>query len=94
MEAYPREIPVFWVQEEPENMGAWSYLNLKLKGNQLGRHSLSVVCRPAAASPATGWASAHKNEQADLLAQAAGESSMGSEARSAFEAKNSGASGG
>lgn len=76
LKAYARKTPVFWVQEEPENMGAWSYLNLRFKGN-LFDHSLSVVCRPAAASPATGRTSVHKDQQAYLLAQAAGETSIG-----------------
>jgi 2-oxoglutarate dehydrogenase E1 component len=66
---FTEKIPVRWVQEEPENMGAWSYLNLRLQGRLFG-HGLSAVCRPAAASPATGWASSHKRQQADLLARA------------------------
>jgi 2-oxoglutarate dehydrogenase E1 component len=77
MAVYARKTPVFWVQEEPENMGAWSYLNLRFKGNLFDRHSLSAVCRPAAASPATGWTSVHKDQQAYLLAQAVGEASIG-----------------
>ncbi|HEY7319475.1 MAG TPA: 2-oxoglutarate dehydrogenase E1 component [Candidatus Binatia bacterium] len=71
MEAFPRDTPVFWVQEEPINMGAWSYLSLKFRGTLFG-HVFSVVCRPAAASPATGWGSVHKKEQAKLLKEALG----------------------
>jgi 2-oxoglutarate dehydrogenase E1 component len=77
VEAYARETPVFWIQEEPENMGAWSYLNLRYKGQLFDQHSLTVVCRPAAASPATGWSSVHKDQQAQLLARALGEAPYG-----------------
>ncbi|HXV83994.1 MAG TPA: thiamine pyrophosphate-dependent enzyme, partial [Candidatus Binatia bacterium] len=94
MEAYSRETPVFWVQEEPKNMGAWPYLNLKFEGNLLGQHCLSVVCRPAAPSPATGWASAHKHEQAHLLAEAAGEASIDNQQAPSSEQKAHELSGG
>jgi 2-oxoglutarate dehydrogenase E1 component len=69
---YAEETPVRWVQEEPENMGAWSYLTRRFQGRLFGRHGLSAICRPAAASPATGWASSHKRQQANLVAQALG----------------------
>jgi 2-oxoglutarate dehydrogenase complex dehydrogenase (E1) component-like enzyme len=56
---------VSWVQEEPENMGPWRYMLVKF-GLELGR-PFSGVFRPASASPATGSASAHKIEQAELI---------------------------
>jgi 2-oxoglutarate dehydrogenase E1 component len=77
MEAYAADAPAFWVQEEPENMGAWCHLNLEFQGSLFGRHSLSVVCRQPAASPATGSASAHREQQANLLAEAMGEAAIG-----------------
>lgn len=63
---YPEDTPVVWVQEEPENMGAWRQLRVQFGDSLLG-HSFSGVYRPAAASPATGSGSAHKLEQRDLL---------------------------
>ncbi|HBL47487.1 MAG TPA: 2-oxoglutarate dehydrogenase E1 component, partial [Planctomycetaceae bacterium] len=30
--------PVYWVQEEPENMGAWRFMYCRFKGNLFGRH--------------------------------------------------------
>ena len=63
--AYPKNTPVTWVQEEPENMGPWRYMLVKF-GLALG-HSFSGVFRPASASPATGSASAHRIEQAELI---------------------------
>jgi 2-oxoglutarate dehydrogenase E1 component len=70
---FPPETPVFWVQEEPENMGAWSYLNLMFRGRLFDKHPFSVVCRPRSASSAHGSARTHKAEQEHLLTQALGE---------------------
>jgi 2-oxoglutarate dehydrogenase E1 component len=70
--AYPEGVGVTWVQEEPENMGAWRYLRVRWGGSVAGR-PFDGVSRPASASPATGSASAHKLEQAKLLRAALGE---------------------
>lgn len=64
---YPPKAPVVWVQEEPANMGAWRYLFARFGDRLLGAWSFSAVCRPASASPATGWHALHKIEQATLL---------------------------
>jgi len=57
-----------WVQEEPANQGAWSMISLSLP--QLLGHTISVVSRPASASPASGLASRHLDEQSGLVARA------------------------
>ncbi len=57
-----------WVQEEPENQGAWSMISLSLP--QLLGRSVRVVARRASASPASGLASRHLEEQANLVAKA------------------------
>jgi 2-oxoglutarate dehydrogenase E1 component len=64
---YAPTAPLAWIQEEPANMGAWRYLLARF-GDRLadGRRFLGV-CRPAAASPATGWAALHRSEQQKLL---------------------------
>jgi 2-oxoglutarate dehydrogenase E1 component len=67
LDPYPSGTPVTWVQEEPENMGAWRYLRATQGEALLGRYPLSVVSRPASASPATGSASAHKLEQDEII---------------------------
>ena len=54
-----------FVQEEPENMGSWSYL-LRFYRNK----DINVVCRRASASPATGFAKKHKEEQENLIKKA------------------------
>jgi len=60
-----------WVQEEPENMGYWGYL-LRVSAGQHPATSMTmrVVSREAAASPATGYAKIHTQEQADIVRRA------------------------
>ncbi|MDX9973183.1 MAG: 2-oxoglutarate dehydrogenase E1 component [FCB group bacterium] len=69
---YADGTPAIWVQEEPENMGAWRYLLVRFGNSILGRWPFSGVTRPASASPATGSSSSHKMEQRALLTQAFG----------------------
>ena len=51
---YPAETPVRWVQEEPENMGAWPFWKNRFCHRLVDRYPFSVVARTASASPATG----------------------------------------
>ena len=68
---YADGTPTVWVQEEPENMGAWRFVLATVGcGGLFGRFPLSVVSRPASASPATGSDKAHKLEQAKLMNEA------------------------
>jgi 2-oxoglutarate dehydrogenase E1 component len=67
---YADGTPATWVQEEPENMGAWSFLRGHFGDRLLGRFPLSGLSRPASASPATGSHSSHKLEQKALLTAA------------------------
>ena len=69
---YAEDTPVLWVQEEPENMGAWRRMKGKFGERLLGRFPFTVASRPASASPATGSAHSHRNEQAQILATAFG----------------------
>ncbi len=61
---------IAWVQEEPQNMGAWAYIALQLQeiitAVAPGR-ALLYVGRPAAASPATGSFTQHEHEQRELI---------------------------
>ncbi len=50
-----------WVQEEPRNMGAWSFLALNYE------EKLRCISRPASAAPATGFGKIHAKEQAAIL---------------------------
>jgi 2-oxoglutarate dehydrogenase E1 component len=65
--------PVFWVQEEPANMGAWYDFRVRFGDRLFGRWPFAGISRPASASPACGSANAHKREQTALIAQAFGE---------------------
>ena len=66
---FPDGAPVVWVQEEPENMGAWPFLRLRV-GESLAGRELKGICRPESASPATGSANSHKIEQRRLVEDA------------------------
>ncbi len=61
---------IVWVQDEPENQGAWPFLSLELFRTLGGEHPVRVASRPAAASPAAGSTKRHNAEQADLLKRA------------------------
>jgi len=54
-----------WLQEEPENMGAWTFVEQQLRG----ACELRYVGRPAQASPAEGWAEAHAAEQRRIISE-------------------------
>jgi len=66
---YPQVEQVYWVQEEPANMGAWRFVE-PLLVPLLGGRTLSYVGRDAAASPATGSYKVHQAEEADLVTRA------------------------
>lgn len=69
MARYPEAKDVFWVQEEPKNMGGWTFIRPRLEG-LVGDCSVRYAGRAASASPATGSHEAHKLEQ-DMIMQAA-----------------------
>jgi 2-oxoglutarate dehydrogenase E1 component len=61
---YPKA-KIYWVQEEPENMGYWNYL-LRFMRRELEE----VVARKPSASPATGYNKVHVKEQKEIVARA------------------------
>jgi 2-oxoglutarate dehydrogenase E1 component len=69
---YPRADTVVWLQEEPENMGARSFVRDRLQDLLGSDYLLQVVSRVASGSPATGSHAMHELEQADLLRRALG----------------------
>lgn len=56
---------LFWVQEEPVNMGAWYYIL-----NRMCNNGIKSIARKPSASPATGFLKVHKQEQAELIKSA------------------------
>ena len=67
MERYPNSDRVTWVQEEPANMGAWTFVRERLPGVLRASAKLAYAGRPASASPAGGSMRIHKYEQQTLL---------------------------
>jgi len=66
---YPNARDVVWLQEEPKNMGAWTFVQPRLQA-LLGDRTLRYIGRPERASPAEGHADAHEREQARIVAEA------------------------
>ena len=62
---YGQDAKVLWVQEEPENMGAWTYILRKYRTNVD-----EGVFRPPSASPATGFSRIHHEEQQEIVTKA------------------------
>jgi 2-oxoglutarate dehydrogenase E1 component len=56
-----------WVQEEPENMGAWPYLLRRLRKTVF--NDIEVISRKESSSTATGFAKQHADQQAYILAK-------------------------
>jgi 2-oxoglutarate decarboxylase len=63
---YPNATQVWWLQEEPENMGAWSFVHGRLH-RLLRDRDLRHIARDASASPASGSQTVHDREQNELL---------------------------
>ncbi len=57
----------YWIQEEPENMGAWQFVFMRLH-----QEDIQVVSRKPSASPATGFKAAHDQQQEEILKKAFG----------------------
>ena len=75
LERYAEADETVWVQEEPENMGAWSFVRPRLDDLLEAIHGpceqrIQYVGRPASASPATGSAKVHDREQEQLVGDA------------------------
>jgi len=65
--SYAEAKECFWVQEEPQNMGAWSYISTYLNNHLPANMRLKYIGRKVSATPATGSRFYHEQEQANLL---------------------------
>ncbi|MEJ5961531.1 2-oxoglutarate dehydrogenase E1 component [Pedobacter immunditicola] len=65
---YKNATEALWVQEEPENMGAWPYLLRKVRKTSF--NDIEVISRKESSSTATGFARQHADQQAYILAKA------------------------
>ena len=61
---------IVWAQEEPKNMGAWTYAAPRLRASVGNAIPIRYVGRPERASPAEGFANSHQVEQARIVADA------------------------
>jgi 2-oxoglutarate dehydrogenase complex dehydrogenase (E1) component-like enzyme len=71
--AFPEARELVWCQEEPANMGAWTFGRERVRALLGPEQRLRYSGRLDAASPAVGSARIHKQEQAALVRQAFGE---------------------
>jgi multifunctional 2-oxoglutarate metabolism enzyme len=65
--SYPNLKEVLWVQEEPQNMGAWKVMRRRLPALLPDGVELSYVGRPERASPGEGYSAAHAREQERIV---------------------------
>jgi 2-oxoglutarate dehydrogenase E1 component len=70
VDGYPGLDEVIWVQEEPENMGAWEFARPLLEELLRDRLPVRVVARPRSSSPAEGSAARHARIQQLLIERA------------------------
>lgn len=70
IDSYPNLREILWVQEEPRNMGAWTFAEARLR--EIINEELPVlyVGKPARPSPAQGSARFHKQEHAEIIQRA------------------------
>jgi 2-oxoglutarate dehydrogenase E1 component len=72
MKRFPNAVEVVWCQDEPQNQGAWFYVQHYIHENMVGGQKLGYAGRPSSASPAVGYLHLHQEQQAALLDQAFG----------------------
>ncbi len=70
LDRYPDVKEVVWAQEEPKNMGAWSYVAPRLRGSVGNALAIRYIGRPERASPAEGYLATHTEEQARIVGEA------------------------
>jgi 2-oxoglutarate dehydrogenase E1 component len=71
---YPNATQVVWCQDEPQNQGAWTFVQSFLLEALAAGQKLAYAGRPASASPAVGYYDKHYAQQTALLNAALGPS--------------------
>ncbi|HET9207228.1 MAG TPA: 2-oxoglutarate dehydrogenase E1 component, partial [Burkholderiaceae bacterium] len=72
MKRFPNATEVVWCQDEPQNQGAWFFVQHYIHENMNEGQRLGYAGRPASASPAVGYAHLHQEQLKTLLEQALG----------------------
>jgi 2-oxoglutarate dehydrogenase E1 component len=67
---YPHATELVWCQDEPQNQGAWFFVQHYIHENMVEGQKLGYAGRPASASPAVGYSHLHQEQQKSLLDQA------------------------
>jgi 2-oxoglutarate dehydrogenase E1 component len=67
LKKYPKAAEVVWCQDEPQNQGAWFFVQHNILENMSEGMKLAYAGRPASASPACGYAHLHQEQQKSLL---------------------------
>ena len=67
LDRYPNAKDLVWLQEEPENMGPWRYMEHRTYRIKDQGYAVRHVARVESGSPATGSATIHEQELADLM---------------------------
>ncbi len=69
---YPNATDIVWCQDEPQNQGAWFYVQHYIHENMVDDQRLGYAGRAASASPAVGYAHLHQEQQKTLIEAAFG----------------------
>ena len=69
VDQHPNLEEVLWAQEEPKNMGAWTYVSPRLRASTGNELTVRYVGRPERASPAEGYHGAHVEEQNRIVGE-------------------------
>ncbi len=69
---YPNATEIVWCQDEPQNQGAWFFVQHYIHENMLDGQKLGYAGRAASASPAVGYAHLHQEQQKTLIDAAFG----------------------
>ncbi|WP_424192146.1 2-oxoglutarate dehydrogenase E1 component [Ampullimonas aquatilis] len=64
---YPGAVEIVWVQDEPQNQGAWFQIQHQILENMGEGQRLAYAGRPASASPAVGYYAKHNEQQKALI---------------------------
>ena len=83
LDAYADDVELAWVQEEPQNQGAWRYVQTRLPLVVGDDRPVRYIGRAEAASPATGNFKTHKGEEERLIEEALAELAPQTDAASA-----------
>ncbi|MEY3521287.1 MAG: 2-oxoglutarate dehydrogenase component [Pseudomonadota bacterium] len=72
LKKYPNATELVWTQDEPQNQGAWFFVQHYIHENMLAGQKLGYSGRAASASPAVGYSHLHQEQQKALVESAFG----------------------